>query len=150
MTITRTSSDDPDFQQLSQELEDDLKIRDGDQHLFYSELNKIDWIQQVLVVYKNSIPIACGAIRAYNNDTMEIKRMFVQPAHRGQQIATAILAELEKWTEELNCKHCVLETGKNQPEAITFYKKNQYQLIPNFGKYADSENSICFEKKIHA
>lgn len=146
MTTIRTTSDDQDFQELSKELEQDLKFRDGDQHLFYAELNKVDKMPNVIVVYKNGLPIGCGAVRIYNEDTMEIKRMFVKPSNRGQGIATTILTELEEWSLELGFKYCILETGKNQPEAIELYKKSNYTIIPNFGKYIGNENSICFKK----
>ncbi len=49
MTTLRTTSDNQDFQELSKELEQDLKFRDGDQHLFYAELNKVDRMPNVIV-----------------------------------------------------------------------------------------------------
>ncbi len=52
-----------------------------------------------------------------------------------QGIASTILKALEIWCKELGIKKCVLETGKKQPEAIALYKKNRYNIIPNFGKY---------------
>jgi len=55
---------------------------------------------------------------------------------------------LESWASELNFKYCVLETGKRQPEAIALYKKNGYQIIPNYGQYHGIENSICFQKTV--
>jgi putative acetyltransferase len=33
-------------------------------------------------------------------------------------------------------------------EAVKFYKKCGYKIIPNYGQYQGMENSICFEKKI--
>lgn len=147
-TVKRTTSDDPDFQELANELERDLEIRDGDQHLLYSELNKIDRIPNAVVVYLNGVPTGCGAIRKYDQENIEVKRMFVKPGNRGKKIATTILTELENWSVELGYKNCVLETGLNQPEAIEFYKANQYSIIPNFGKYKNSENSVCFKKPL--
>jgi hypothetical protein len=44
----------------------------------------------------------------------------------------------------------MLETGKNQPEAIRLYEKSRYKIIPNFGKYVNCENSICFKKELTA
>jgi len=55
---------------------------------------------------------------------------------------------LERWAAELSYEKCILETGKKQPEAIALYKKNGYKLIPNYGQYAEIENSLCFEKVI--
>jgi hypothetical protein len=55
---------------------------------------------------------------------------------------------LEIWSGELSYSRCVLETGKKQPEAIALYQKSAYRKIPNYGQYADVENSVCFEKKL--
>jgi GNAT superfamily N-acetyltransferase len=74
--------------------------------------------------------------------------MYTSPEHRGKGIASKVLAELERWAAELSYQTCILETGKKQPEAIALYKKNGYKLIPNYGQYAEAENSVCFEKKI--
>jgi putative acetyltransferase len=74
--------------------------------------------------------------------------MFVPLNKRARGIASAILAALETWCRELGIKKCILETGKNQPEAIALYKKNHYNIIPNFGKYEGVENSVCFEKEL--
>lgn len=146
--IKRTNSDDHNFIGLVRELDLDLKIRDGEEHLFYAQLNKIDKIKYVIVVYDQDEPIGCGAVREYTANTMEIKRMFVQLKNRGLGIASIILKELETWCNELNFKKCILETGKNQPEAIRLYKKNNYTITPNFGHYKNVTNSVCFEKEL--
>lgn len=145
--IKRKNSKDKDFQKLVNELDIDLKIRDGEEHLFYNQFNKIDSIKNAVVAYEEGQPVGCGAIREFSEDAMEVKRMYVLPAKRGQGVAAAILKELETWSRELNYKSCVLETGKKQPEAIAFYKKNNYKVIPSFGQYLNVENSICFEKE---
>jgi GNAT superfamily N-acetyltransferase len=146
ITYRKTNSSNTDFQKLVAELDADLKIRDGDDHDFYAELNKTDTIKYVLVAYEDEMPVGCGSIREYADDTMEVKRMFVLPNRRGEGIATEILKHLEKWAFDLNFKKCLLETGKNQPEAIALYIKSKYQIVPNFGKYKNVENSICFQK----
>ena len=149
MIITkRTNSDNEDFQDLARHLEMDLKRRDGEEHLVYARLNKIDILKHVVVAYDQDQAVGCGAIREFTNDMVEVKRMFVAPAQRTQGIASRILNELEAWAVELNYKICILETGKNQREAIGFYKKNKYKIIPNFGQYKNSANSVCFEKEL--
>lgn len=144
----RTDSDNSDFQKLVRELDKDLAIRDGDEHAFFDQFNKITNIKYVVVVYDNEIPVGCGAIKEYETDVMEIKRMFVPLEKRGNGIASVVLQELEKWATELNYKKCILETGHKQPEAITLYKKNNYTLIKNYGQYADVASSVCFEKTL--
>lgn len=146
--IIRTSSDDQDFINLVKNLDADLAQRDGNDHSFYAQFNKIDKIKYVVVAYENNKPRGCGAIKEYAPNTMEIKRMYTSPESRGRGIATKVLTELERWATELSYEKCILETGKKQPEAIGLYKKNGYKLIPNYGQYAEIENSLCFEKVV--
>ena len=146
--IVRTNSDDQDFIDLVKNLDAELAERDGNDHPFYAQFNKIDKIKYVVVAYENSKPMGCGAIKEYASNTMEIKRMYTSPESRGKGIATKVLTELEIWATELSYEKCILETGKKQPEAIGLYKKNGYKLIPNYGQYAEIENSLCFEKVV--
>lgn len=146
--LIRTNSDNQDFQNLVFELDKDLKIRDGDDHSFYAQFNKIDTIKYVVVAYEKGQAVGCGAIKEYSENIMEVKRMFVNPENRGHGIASLILGELENWSLELNFHKCILETGKMQPEAIQLYLKNNYAIIPNFGQYEKVENSVCFEKEL--
>jgi len=147
--IIRTNSDDQDFIDLVKNLDAELAERDGNDHPFYAQFNKIDNIKYVVVAYENSKPMGCGAIKEYASNTMEIKRMYTSPESRGKGIATKVLTELEIWATELSYEKCILETGKKQPEAIGLYKKNGYKLIPNYGQYAEIENSLCFEKIVN-
>lgn len=142
----RTNSENKDFQKLVATLDADLKTRDGEDHTFYAQFNKIDAIKYAIVAYENGIAVGCGAIKGYTQDTMEVKRMFVSPAKRGLGVASTVLNELEIWAKELHHKKCVLETGNKQPEAIALYLKSGYQIIPNYGQYEGVENSVCFEK----
>jgi GNAT superfamily N-acetyltransferase len=144
----RTNAENEDFRNLIKALDADLSISDGEDHAFYSQFNKIDKIKYVIVAYESEIPLGCGAIKEYAQDTMEVKRMYVLPDRRGQGIASSILKALEQWAGELHYKKCLLETGKRQSKAIALYKKNGYQIIPNFGQYVGVENSVCFEKML--
>lgn len=144
--LIRTNNHHEDFKLLVIELDKELKIRDGDDHTFYAQYNKSDNIKYVLVAYDQELPIACGAIKEYDQGTMEIKRMFVRPGYRNQGLASLILKSLELWCQELHYTQCILETGINQPEAIRLYEKNNYTKIPNYGPYINVENSLCFLK----
>lgn len=148
ITLRRTNSTHPDFIELVKLLDADLAERDGEFHAFYDQFNSIQGIKYVVLAYDNEKPLGCGAIKEYEADTMEIKRMYVPPESRNKGIATKILSELEKWASELSYAKCILETGKGQPEAIGLYKKNGYRLIPNYGQYAGVENSVCFQKEL--
>lgn len=148
LKIVRTNSENPDFIGLVKCLDAHLAERDGKDHSFYAQFNKVDKIKHVIVVYESGKPIACGTIKEYSPGTMEIKRMYTVPESRGKGIASKILRELEQWATELSCIRCILETGKKQPEAIALYRRNGYKSIPNYGQYSGVENSVCFEKQL--
>ena len=148
INLIRTNSDNPDFTKLVALLDRDLAIRDGDDHSFYAQFNKTNHIRHVIVAYENDEAIGCGAFKDYETAVGEIKRMFVQPQHRGKGIAGLILTELENWAKELQNTSCVLETGKKQPEAIRLYQKSGYSIISNYGQYAGIDNSVCMKKEI--
>lgn len=146
--ILKTSSGNPDFIDLVKLLDADTKGRDGEDHSFHVEYNKIDILKYVLIAYLNDAPVGCGAIKNYDETTMEIKRMYVLPEARGNGIASKVLAKLEKWAKELSFNRCILETGKMYPEARALYHKSGYRIIANYDQYVGIENSMCFEKSI--
>lgn len=146
--IQRTDSEDNDFIQLVTRLDEFLAKMDGREHDFYDQFNKIDKIKHVVVAYSGKMAVACGAIKEYNTETMEVKRMFTSEEHRGKGLAAKVLNELEIWAMELGYSGCILETGRRLPEAMKLYEKNGYRQIPNYGQYVQMGNSICFEKKL--
>ncbi len=93
-------------------------------------------------------PIGCGGLRELDAQHGEIKRMFVTRTSRGTGTSTAILGALEQCARERGWQRLVLETGEAQPDAIRFYEREGYAVIPNFGYYADSPISLCYEKKL--
>ena len=148
ITLVRTDSGNRDFIGLVKQLDLYLAEKDGEDHSFYARYNKIDRIRYVVVAYEDGRPAGWGAIKEYAPGTMEVKRMYTSPAHRGKGVASRVLAELESWAAEMSCGKCILETGKRQPEAIRLYQKNGYVPIPNYGQYAGMDNSLCFEKHL--
>ena len=146
--IKRTSSSEIDFQHLVSELDGELSTRNGETNEFFAQYNKIDQIKHVIIATIDDKPVGCGAMKAYDSDTMEIKRMFVPIEMRGKGIAVHILKNLEKWAKEMNYSKCILETGNKMLEAIRLYEKSNYKVVPNYGQYNGIEDSICFEKHL--
>jgi len=146
--IERTNSANKDFINLVKKLDAYLKITDGDEHDFYNQFNHIDVLKEVVIYYVEEVAVGCGAIKKFNDTSFEVKRMFVASEKRGLGVAQKIIEELEIWSKEFGCEKCVLETGIRQVEAVKFYKKCDYKIIPNYGQYKNMENSICFEKRL--
>ncbi len=144
----RTDASDPAFRALVVALDKDLAIRDGKDHAFFAQYNGLDDIKHVVVVVDGEVPVGCGAFKAFGEGVVEVKRMYVPPAHRQRGIASLVLRELERWANELGQQRCVLETGEKQPEAIALYTKRGYRVIPNYGQYVGVLSSVCFEKEV--
>jgi len=147
--LLRTDSGNADFRRLVVSLDAYLREKDGEDHAFYNQFNKIDHIRHVVVAYADGKAAGCGAIKKYDEQSAEIKRMFVDPAFRGRGIAGLILAELENWACELSFSSCILETGKRQVEAVRLYQKENYRVIPNYGQYIGVDNSVCMKKELY-
>jgi putative acetyltransferase len=148
ITTLRTTSDNADFCRLIDDLNRELHARYGKQQEFFNQFNKLDTIKHTLVAYDGTDAVGTGAVRQYSADTIEIKRMFVPAERRGKGIASIVLAELEKWSREMNYKRCILETGSRLPEAVKLYQKSGYERIANYGQYAGVKDSLCFEKRL--
>lgn len=121
--LKRTNSDNKDFIDLVTYLDEELAERDGEDTAFYSQFNNIDVLKHTVVAYKNNVAIGIGAFKKFNKEAVEVKRMYVLHSNRRDGIAIKILTELEHWANELSYKKCILETGKKQFEAVSFYKK---------------------------
>lgn len=148
LKLLQTDATHPDFGLLVQQLDEDLAARYGAQQDFYGQFNALAAIKQVIVAYQEEKPVACGAIKAFDAKSMEVKRMFVAASHRSLGIASQVLLALEDWARKLDYKRCVLQLADNQSEALRLYQKNGYQVIANFEPYIGDEASICMEKHL--
>jgi len=148
ITIKRTDSNNQDFYGLVAQLDKDLNGRYGAEQVEYDRYNKIKDIDTIVLAYDSNEPVGCGCFKNYDSNSVEVKRMFVEPEHRGKGIASAILNELEKWATELGHQSIVLETGNKQTEAIQLYQKQGYTIIPNYGQYSGMKSSICMKKEL--
>jgi GNAT superfamily N-acetyltransferase len=92
--------------------------------------------------------VGCGALRALDAVSAEVKRMYVVPGSRGSGVAAALLAALEDAARDRGWTTVKLETGDAQPDAIRFYEREGYHRIPRFGHYADWDISVCYEKSL--
>lgn len=148
MTLLRTDNKNPDFQKLVARLDADLAVRDGEEHAFYHQFNGLEGLERAVVFFQEGQALGCGALKVFDQDSVEIKRMFTDPEARGKGIAAAVLKELERWAASDGFTRMVLETGLRNPEAIGLYEKYGYRRIANFEPYIGIENSVCFEKRI--
>lgn len=105
-------------------------------------------------IKNNDEIMACGAIvhkkGASESDKEdeygELKRIYVQPAHRGKGLSKPIMQALLDHAESQQWPLVRLETGVKQPEAIALYEKLGFVTRGPFGNYPDDPVSVFMEK----
>ena len=78
----------------------------------------------------------------------EVKRMYVDPAWRGQRVGARLLATLEAAMRAQALPLARLETGEAQREAVRLYERCGYRRCGAFGAYPDNGLSLFFEKAL--
>lgn len=146
----RTNSHSTEFRMLTGKLDAALKQLYGTTQDAFDRYNEIENLDTVVLAYWNGMPAGCGCFKPFDEGRGELKRMYVEPEFRRRGIAQAVLHELEDWARDLGYAAMVLETGTLQPQAISLYSTEGYQIIPNFDPYSSNELSICMEKRFAA
>ena len=88
--------------------------------------------------------VGCGAIRPLTQEIAEVKRMYAKNSAQG--IGTQILCFLENHARKHGYSHLRLETRLINRQAVSFYTRRGYYCIPNYGKYQNRSEAVCFEK----
>lgn len=94
--------------------------------------------------------VGCGAVVLNADGTGEMKRVWIDPAHRGQHLGKTLLAALEDEALSRSCHTLRLETGIKQLAAVRLYERCGYQLCEAFPPYQDDPLSLFMEKVLVA
>ena len=148
MRTILTNNTNTDFIALTKLLDAELNSRYGALQKQYDLHNTVADISHVLVVYLENLPVACGAFKIFDMQTVEIKRVFVTPEYRKRGISRHIMHRLEADAKSLGFTYAVLETGRGQPEAIALYHNLGYAIIENYPPYVDVSTSVCMKKAL--
>jgi DNA-binding MarR family transcriptional regulator/GNAT superfamily N-acetyltransferase len=82
----------------------------------------------LLVATLRSEPVACGALKFHRRRPAELKRMWVDPGHRGLGLGRRMLTELEARASGT----VRLETNGSLTEAIALYRSSGWREVPAF------------------
>jgi putative acetyltransferase len=96
----------------------------------------------------DGVPVGCGALRRLDEQSVEIKRMYVRPEARGRGLGAALLRALEDEAARLGAVRLRLETGARQPEAVALNEGAGYRRVPCYGPYAGHLDSLCYERSL--
>jgi GNAT superfamily N-acetyltransferase len=107
------------------------------------------------VGYDEQTPVMMGGWRFHDpiegydaRRPAEIKRMYVVWTARGRGLARAMLARLEQTAGAAGADALILETGRNQPDAVALYRSSGYTDIAQFGYYAGSPLAVHLGKRL--
>ena len=103
-----------------------------------------------IIARRDGEPVACGALRPFDDDTAELKRMYVVPVARRQGFGRLIIAALERHARGFGYRTILLETGVGQPDAQRLYESCGYVRVPAFGGYIGNSSSVCYQKQLSA
>lgn len=146
--VKRTTTDDADFQQLVNLLDDELWNELKEDQATYDQFNKVPQIETALVLYAGEQAVACGCFKPFDSETAEIKRMYVKKAYRGRGFSRTILQNLEAWAKEKGYTGALLETSVHFHTAINLYRSSGYAIIPNYPPYEGLAESVCLKKNL--
>lgn len=148
VTVMRTTALDVNFKNLIKELDNDLRARYTNFTYEFDANIEVNDVVTVVIANINDATIGCGCFKQIDQDTIEIKRMFVNPYFRGLGVSSAVLEELLHWAKSLDYSNALLETGIEQKESINLYKKHGFEVIKNFEPYTNSIESICMGRSL--
>jgi putative acetyltransferase len=143
-----TDGRDTDFAKLSEEVEKEFYEMYGAEQDKYTVFNGIEHIKDALLLYDESSPFACAGFKEYKDKVVELKRVYVNKAYRGNGYSTYIVRKLIDRAKEKGYESMILETGIKQMAAISLYKKLGFQIIENYGQYEGDSNSICMSIRL--
>ena len=101
-----------------------------------------------LVAEVDGVPAGCGAWRAMPSGAAEIKRVYVEPAFRRRGVARLVVAALERSAAAAGHAEVVLNSGREQPEALTLYAELGYRPVPGYGVYACAPDAVLLGKPL--
>ncbi|WP_119353293.1 GNAT family N-acetyltransferase [Azohydromonas sediminis] len=110
-----------------------------------------------LVARRGGDVVGCAAVRRMPGEAAtggmpygEVKRMMVDPAHRGQRVGARLLAALERVLVADGIGLALLETGRDQHEALRLYERAGYTRCGAFAGYPDNGLSVFMRKALPA
>lgn len=123
-------------------------------HESRGELKDMDTIQQTyldnggifLIMLDDSQLIGTGAIRKIQNDTCELKRLWLLTSYHGKGLGYRMLQKLFSFARERGYRRIWLQTDTvHQSRALNFYKRIGFYEIP---RYTDHTDDIAMEMSL--
>ncbi|PAM94141.1 GNAT family N-acetyltransferase [Flavobacterium sp. IR1] len=147
ISIEIISPNDEKASSIIDELSSNLFVRFGsDGKNSFTDWENDNFKFVFAVAVQNDEIVGCGAIRPIDEHIAEVKRMYSKLPRK--RIGQMILSFLEEKAKIIGYTNLILETRRKNDEAVSFYQKQGYKVISNYGKYKDRPEAICFGKSL--
>jgi GNAT superfamily N-acetyltransferase len=93
---------------------------------------------RLFLACRDEAAVGCAALRRFDADTGEVKRLYVQPAHRGRGLGHALTNAVIDAARTIGYRRLVLDTLDRMAEARLLYLQAGFREIPAY--YA---NPLC-------
>ncbi|MBR3109199.1 MAG: GNAT family N-acetyltransferase [Clostridia bacterium] len=114
----------------------------------YITFNASAEIPDVVLAFCGGQAVGFAGLKRYSDTDAEVKRVWVEPAYRGQSIASALMDRIEDKARKMRFRRIVLQTRPIMPAAVALYTKRGYALIPNYPPYDRLEGAVCYAKML--
>jgi len=148
MELRFVSPSSKDYAMLAKKLDDYYISLVGDVHLRYAKVNDPRNMICIVVAYEGNTPMGCGCWKTVDEETAEVKRIFVEPEFRRRGVASAIIELLESHILASGYSQALLETARTTDDSKQLYLSLGYREIPYYGSPAGAENCRCFLKEL--
>jgi len=155
ITVRQVPLDDPTATALWDEQQAEIFERYGEEDAdadFASHIPPDGLVASFLAVTPEGEPVGTALARwsvyPTGAGSVEAKRLFVRPSHRGNGHSRVLMGALEAAARRAGAVRIVLETGTAQPEAMGLYEAIGYDRTAGFGPYVGDPRSVCFAKEL--
>ena len=100
----------------------------------------------LIVARADGEAVGCAGLKRIDDEAAEIKRVYIQPAHRGRGLGRPLIAAVEEEARRLGYRRVRLDTGHEQPAARHIYETSGYRSIERFNDAPFA--AFWFEKEL--
>lgn len=100
-----------------------------------------------LVALDDGRPIGTGAVRRFDEQTAELKRMWLLEAYHGQGIGYQLLLALMDFARQRGYRRMILTTGQIQARAISFYRRAGFEPMALYLPEQD-DDAVAMEMRL--
>lgn len=87
---------------------------------------------RLYLAFCDNNPAGCIGLRKIDNENCELKRLYVKPEYRGNNIGGILVKHIIKDAKEIGYKHILLDTLPFLETAISMYKRYGFYEIESY------------------